>query len=370
MRLAIVIGSRFLDLIGGVYNRQDMGLAKALARQGYQIVIVRSGDHDEVIMHDFGPSAKVEERVVLTPRIRMHGLIGGRALNGIGIDGIISFQDSQLSVPSFFRWAVKEKVGFWPYVGSFSPTTNAFSRMVLSSNVKVYRKSYCIAKTPTMQEELRKVGVDNVGVLPVGLDLDLLAPKQEADREAARLELGIPEDAQVVGFVGRLEHYKRPLTALEVFAELRKRLPDVRFLVVGSGALEPEFEAKCEALGLNDRLCRIPKLLQKDMWKFYSACDILANFNLSEIYGMSLLESFYYGVPVVANRGPGPDFVIEHGVDGYLIDGLDEQFVEILEQYLTGKLPLAVPKDKVESNFTWDACLQRSGFPWPALNVA
>ena len=85
-----------------------------------------------------------------------------------------------------------------------------------------------------------------------GIDL---APFQAADDgQRLRQELGIPAEAFVVGHVGRFNHQKNHRFLVEVFAEIAKRHPPSRLLLVGDGPLRPEIEQQVAAAGLNDKV--------------------------------------------------------------------------------------------------------------------
>ena len=61
------------------------------------------------------------------------------------------------------------------------------------------------------------------------------------------------------------------------------------------------------------------------MDEIYSVADIFINTNDKEIYGMSILEAMYCGCPVVAKRAPGPEFIVDNGQTGYVIDNYNKQ---------------------------------------------
>jgi glycosyltransferase involved in cell wall biosynthesis len=89
-------------------------------------------------------------------------------------------------------------------------------------------------------------------LLYCGIDL---APFRRAwDRAAARAQWGIPEDALVLGHVGRLEPPKNHAFLLEIAAEVARRRPSMRLLLVGDGQLRPQIEAKARQLGLAEKV--------------------------------------------------------------------------------------------------------------------
>lgn len=121
-------------------------------------------------------------------------------------------------------------------------------------------------------------------VLFYGVDL---ASFQDAARSTAvREELNIPQNAFVVGHVGRFDHQKNHPFLVEIFAELARRDPRALLLLVGQGALRPDIEKKVAAEGLSDRVIfagvrpDVPRLMM-------GAMDVF------------LLPSWHEGLPVV-----------------------------------------------------------------------
>lgn len=69
-----------------------------------------------------------------------------------------------------------------------------------------------------------------------------------------RASLGIPENAFVVGHVGRFVPVKNHAFLIEIAAEVCQRNPDVYFLLVGDGPLRPQIEQQAAQAGLNGRV--------------------------------------------------------------------------------------------------------------------
>ena len=87
-------------------------------------------------------------------------------------------------------------------------------------------------------------------VLYYGIDLTLF--QDFVNPIAVRTELGIPADAFVVGHVGRFDEQKNHKFLVEIAAEVAKREPKMRLLLVGDGPLRPSIEQKVAQLGLTD----------------------------------------------------------------------------------------------------------------------
>jgi glycosyltransferase involved in cell wall biosynthesis len=121
-------------------------------------------------------------------------------------------------------------------------------------------------------------------VLHYGIDL---APfESPLDRAAVRAELGLPAEAFVVGHVGRFQEQKNHRFVVEIAAQLAKREPAFRLLLVGDGQLRPAVERQVAEAGLGEHVRflgvrrDVPRLLR-------GAMDVF------------LLPSFYEGLPLV-----------------------------------------------------------------------
>ena len=122
-------------------------------------------------------------------------------------------------------------------------------------------------------------------VLPNAIDTAKFA-FDPAARTALREELGVPQNAFVVGHVGRFMYQKNHAFLLKIFAELLKTRPDARLLLVGEGELEQQVRRQAAALSIQSQV--IFTGARQDVHKLYSAMDVFC------------LPSRYEGMPVVA----------------------------------------------------------------------
>lgn len=133
-------------------------------------------------------------------------------------------------------------------------------------------------------------------------------PAARRNAKAMRQRLGIRDDALLVGFVGKLEHKKQPLQLLEAFRQLAD--PDLRLLLVGSGALTDAVDAVCAA---DSRCRRLPFCNQAEMPTIYAMLDLLVlpSLGAHETWGLVVNEAQVFGVPAVVSSHVGghPDLI-------------------------------------------------------------
>jgi glycosyltransferase involved in cell wall biosynthesis len=138
--------------------------------------------------------------------------------------------------------------------------------------------------------------------------IDLGPFRARPDRAAVRAELGISSDAFVVGHVGRFVEQKNHAFLLEVAAEVARREPGARLLLVGDGPLRRDVEARARRLNLDGRAlfagvrADVPRLL-------LGAMDVFLFPSVYEGLPLGLLEAQAAGLPCVCSDAVAPEAV-------------------------------------------------------------
>ena len=155
-----------------------------------------------------------------------------------------------------------------------------------------------------------------------GVDASRFRPQPEAVRLAARAQHGIPPDAIVVGFVGRLAREKGLGELATAWAALREEVPALHLLVVGdaerheavpahvTAALEADPRVHCTGLDL-------------DTPRLYAAMDVVALPSYREGFSSVALETAAMALPIVATRVGGCVEAVLDGVTGTLVPARD-----------------------------------------------
>lgn len=133
-------------------------------------------------------------------------------------------------------------------------------------------------------------------ILPNAIDPECFKFSESARREI-RAKYGIADDDFVVGHVGRFFPEKNHEFLVDVFAEILKRNPSMKLLLLGDGPLQGRIKQKIEALGISKSV--IVAGLQKLTTPFYCAMDVFCLPSLREALGIVLLEAQYNGLPCV-----------------------------------------------------------------------
>jgi glycosyltransferase involved in cell wall biosynthesis len=168
-----------------------------------------------------------------------------------------------------------------------------------------------------------------------GVDAEVrFRPASEADRAAARRSLGIPVEARVIGFVGRVVREKGIVELFEAWQRLRRRMDDLHWLVVGPFEEgDPVPRSVASAMRSDPRVHLAG--LSWDTPRFFSAMDVVALPSYREGFPVVVLEAEAMALPVVASRATGCTDAVVHGVTGVLVETRDDSD---LERALSGYL--------------------------------
>lgn len=171
-----------------------------------------------------------------------------------------------------------------------------------------------------------------------GVDLRRFDPDGPARDRASdiRKNLGIPESARVVGFVGRLVRDKGIVELEEAWRELRARFADARLLLVGPWEDEDPVPAQTRrALEQDERVHLAGET--EDVAPYYLLMDVLALPTYREGFPNVPVEAAAMRVPVVATRIPGCVDAVVDGVTGTLVPPRDAtSLADALGRYLAG----------------------------------
>ena len=207
---------------------------------------------------------------------------------------------------------------------------------------------------------------DIVHVVSPGVDLYTFTPGQ--GRSAARTIVGLPQEALVVSFVGRIQPHKGPEVLIRATSELVKHSPLLRHKLIiniiggASGANTEEVDRLKDLatwLAIDDVVRFSPPVPRADLAQWYRAADLVVVPSYSESFGLVALEAQACGTPVVATAVGGLRTAVADGISGVLVDGHDPKawssVITRLLQEPQRRVLLSMGAIEHASHFGWDA---------------
>ncbi|MFF7313791.1 D-inositol-3-phosphate glycosyltransferase [Streptomyces sp. NPDC008137] len=188
-----------------------------------------------------------------------------------------------------------------------------------------------IANTTDEADELARhyaADPDKLAVVHPGVNLTRFSPAD--GRAAARARLGLPQDALIPLFAGRIQPLKAPDVLLRAVAVLLDERPELRSRILvpvvggpsGSGLAKPEGLQKLAArLGIADVVRFRPPVGQEQLADWFRAASLLVMPSYSESFGLVAIEAQAAGTPVLAASVGGLPVAVRDGHTGFLVHG-------------------------------------------------
>ncbi|MDP2789698.1 MAG: glycosyltransferase [bacterium] len=223
-----------------------------------------------------------------------------------------------------------------------------------------------IANSKFTDTHLKRLGVPESRrtILTPGADI----PATIQVKPDARATLGLPLDAQVLLTVGRLVPRKGHLVAIDAFAALAPRYPNLHYYIVGRGTEEGKIRQRIAALALEDRIHVLNNV--EDTSVVYAAADLFLFPSVPgengdvEGYGLVSVEAQAHGLPVLASNTGGIPETISPGITGELVEpGEADEIAKAIEPFLKDPLRLQRYSDRAKKfaneQFSWETRRRR-----------
>ena len=327
----LMVTNTFTPHVGGV-ARSVTTLTEELRRRGHRVLVVAPlfdgatlGETDVIRTRALTNFNGSNFSVVLPPR-----LILARVVDRFKPDIIHSHHPFLLgataarvgrsrNVPLVFtHHTLYER--YTHYVPGDLP---GMSRLAVRLCTRYANRSACVfAPSQSVVEILRDRGVAApIEVVPSGIRL---ADFQHGNPDRIRFEFGLPEDAFVVGHLGRLAEEKNLSFLSRAIAQFLSGAPEAYALIVGQGAHEGRMRSIFRTAGVERRVRFTGTMTSSQVADAYQAMDVFAFASVSETQGLVLAEAMAAGVPAVALDGPGVREVLRDGLNGRLLQSADE----------------------------------------------
>jgi D-inositol-3-phosphate glycosyltransferase len=231
--------------------------------------------------------------------------------------------------------------------------------------------SQLVANTQAEADELINLysaDKKRVNVVNPGVDLEVF---NIGDKTKARKEFGIPQDAIVFTFVGRVQPLKAPdvlIKAAHQFIQNHPQLKSkVRIVICGglsgTGFDHPDSLLQLvKELNLMENIMFLPPSTREKLATLYQASTLVAVPSYSESFGLVAVEAQACGTPVIATNVGGLKTVVADNLSGLLVNGHDPRtWAEALAQIsLNEELvkQLEIGARQHAAKFSWDKTVE------------
>jgi len=232
-----------------------------------------------------------------------------------------------------------------------------------------------IAQCPSERDELihdYDADIDHITIIPSAVDTSRFRP---LDRAGARRSLGLPSEAAIIGYIGRMQPRKDVGNILRATALLRATTTaDPMVIVVGGESSEPDpvltpeigrLQDLASELGIQHLVHFYGKRQPDDLPLFYAAADVIVSTPWYEPFGLTPLEAMACGRPFIGSHVGGIPFTIRDGETGLLVPpkeptALSEALRVVLECPESAARMGHLGRRRVEREFTWSTTATRT----------
>ena len=140
--------------------------------------------------------------------------------------------------------------------------------------------------------KLRALGIGDVDVVPLGVELGEFGPERRDER--LREKLGLAPDQPLLVYVGRLDGEKKPDLVVDAFRRLPRSV-GAKLALIGEGPLKSEIEA------LGDERIVLPGYIKNraELARWLASADVYVSGMADETFGISIIEAQASGLPVI-----------------------------------------------------------------------
>jgi glycosyltransferase involved in cell wall biosynthesis len=197
----------------------------------------------------------------------------------------------------------------------------------------IKRADGVVVDNDAIKSYFEKIVKEKIDSIPIPIRTDKFVYSLSA-RIAIRNELGIDQDTNIIGFIGRLAPEKNLINLITAFSNVLRNSHRTKLLLVGSGPLESQMKNLVDDMNISDNV--IFYGVSNDVSKILSACEIFILPSFAEGMSVALLEAMATGVPIICSKIPTNAEIISDRKEGILIDPhniheIENSIIELLE---------------------------------------
>lgn len=310
---------------GGV-DRYIRMLLKYLDKEKFENILVCSQDFHEEDYRDLVDSFE---------QVEMTRAIGGRDLKAIkGVRALIKKYNPDIvyahsskagAIARAADIGLRNRCVYNPHGWAFNMRCSAKKKAMYTAIENIAApfcdKIICISDAEKQSALDKKIcREDKLQVIFNGVDIE--SYENGVRGAIKRKDLNIPEDAFVVGMVGRMSPQKAPDVFVKMAKQVKDEVPNAHFIIVGNGNQEDEIRKYAEDNGFSNSL-HITGWVDNPM-SYVELFDVACLLSRWEGFGLALPEYMMAGKPIVASRVDAIPNIIRNGENGLLVEVDDD----------------------------------------------
>jgi glycosyltransferase involved in cell wall biosynthesis len=335
----LLVTETYLPFIAGVSTSSD-SIARFMAIQGHTVTVVspkptikgtvesqermtlvRTPSNPDPLyagkaMTIFPLALPVINKLLDTQKI---DIVHVQEPGSLGISAIIAAKKHKIPIVGALHFTPEQVARmipgklYWPIV----PITESWIRFIYAQYQAI------MVPTQTFVSYLDSIGVKTPKVVVSnGVDTERYTVVEKDMK--TRSSYGIPDDAFVFFFLGRLDKDKNVGTLVEALKYADKR---AWLLIAGNGKEEPILKEQAKKLGVEERIIWVSTVNQQQMLDLYHSVDCFSIMSPYEVQSIVTLQGIASGLPVIAARAGALPELCRDGENGLLADTYDAKMV-------------------------------------------
>lgn len=309
---------------GGV-DRYIRMLLKYLDKEKFENILVCSQDFNE---EDYKGLVDYFEQVEMTRAIGSNDLKAIKSVRTLikkyNPDIVYAHSSKAGAIARVADIGLKNHCVYNPHGWAFNMRCSAKKRAVYTAIEKIAApfcdKIICISDAEKQSAIDKKICKENkLQVIFNGVDIEGYENGQNG--VIKKRDLNIPEEAFVVGMVGRMSPQKAPDVFIKMAKQVKDKVPNAHFIIVGNGEQETEIREYAEDNDFSESL-HITGWVDNPM-SYVEIFDVACLLSRWEGFGLALPEYMMAGKPIVASRVDAIPNVIRNGKNGLLVEADD-----------------------------------------------
>ena len=229
-----------------------------------------------------------------------------------------------------------------------------------------YEAAYVIAVSEPLRDEIIshfKVPEWKVVAVPNGIDVTKF--ERDVNKEGVRAKYGVMPGELLILAVGRLTPQKGFQHLIYAMPQILRRHPKAKLLIVGDGWMRGELERAAYEVGCHERIRFTGFLSDDELIELYLSADLLVVPSIYEPFGITALEGMAAGLPVVASKVGGLQYIVEHERTGIWVIPGDPRSIAWGVDYVLSNPDRAKQmgenaRRKVKNEYSWDIIAERT----------